>query len=94
MTVRGSRIGGVRGNKARFGPQLLRVQSERLELPAPFCRSIAESLDSYTAWQPAFDRCSDKMWGQEGERDRHIDLTRTAFLTCCDLLNVGDGARR
>src|SRR5205807_5569595 len=23
----------------------------------------------------------------------HVDLTRIAFLTCCDLLNVGDGAR-
>src|ERR1700738_3366654 len=55
--------------------------------------SIAESLDSYAAWQPAFDGCSDKMRGQESKRDRHIDLTRTAFLTCCDLLNVGDGAR-
>src|SRR6266576_3812052 len=33
----------------RAGPQLLRVQSERLELPAPFCRSITKSFDSDAA---------------------------------------------
>jgi hypothetical protein len=69
------------------------VQSERLELPAPICRSIAESLDSYAAWQPPFDRCSDKIRGEERERDRHVDLTHAAFLACRDLLNIGHGAR-
>src|SRR6202011_3336078 len=40
-------------------PNLLRIQSERLELPAPFCRSITKSFDSDAAEQTAFDRRSD-----------------------------------
>jgi len=49
------------------GSQLLWVQSERLELPAPFCRSITKSFDSDAAEQTAFDRGSDEIRGEEGE---------------------------
>jgi hypothetical protein len=45
----------------------LLVQSERLELPAPFCRSITKSFDSDAAEQTAFDRGSDEIRGEEGE---------------------------
>ena len=46
-----------------------------------------------TAWQTTFDRGPDEIWREERERDRHVDLTHAAFLTCCDLLNVGHRAR-
>jgi hypothetical protein len=49
------------------GSQLLWVQSERLELPAPFCRSITKSFDSDAAEQSAFDRRSDEIRGEEGK---------------------------
>ena len=49
------------------GSELLWVQSERLELPAPFCRSITKSFDSDAAEQTAFDRRSDEIRGEEGE---------------------------
>jgi hypothetical protein len=69
---------------------LLGVQSERFELLAPLCRSIAKSLDSNAAWQPAFDRCSNEVWCEEGQRDGHVDLAYAAFLPLGDLLNIGD----
>jgi hypothetical protein len=71
----------------------LRIQSKGFELLAPFCRSITKSLDSNTARQTTFDRGADEIWCEERERDRHVDLTHAALLTCCDLLNVGHGAR-
>jgi len=48
---------------------------------------------SNTARQTTFDRGADEIWCEERERDRHVDLTHAALLTCCDLLNVGHGAR-
>jgi hypothetical protein len=44
-------------NVLRAGPRLLRIQSERLELPAPFGWRIAQPFDADTARQPTFDRC-------------------------------------
>ena len=49
--------------------------------------------NSDAAWQATFDRRADEIWCEERERDGHVDLTHAAFLTCCDLLNVGHGAR-
>jgi hypothetical protein len=85
----------LRRQKADFAPRphLLRIESERFELPAPFCRGIAKSLDTDPAGQTTFYRCSDKIRREEGERNGHVDLTHAAFLTCCDLLNVSDRAR-
>src|SRR6476619_7985862 len=71
----------------------LRIQSKGFELWAPFCRSITKSLDSNTARQTTFDRGADEIWCEERERNRHVDLTHAALLTCCDLLNVGHGAQ-
>src|ERR1041385_2415865 len=72
---------------------LLRIKSEAFELPAPFSGSIAQSFDSNATWQTTFDCCPHQTRCQERKRDRHIDLTHTAFLTRCDLLNVGHRAR-
>jgi hypothetical protein len=46
-----------------FGPalQLFRMESERLKLPAPFSRRIAEPLDADAAGQATFYRCFDKI---------------------------------
>ena len=60
---------------------------------APFCRSITKSLDSNAAWQTTFDRGPHEIWCEERERDGHVDLACTAFLTCCDLLDVSDRTR-
>jgi hypothetical protein len=51
-------LGGFRAQTDVFepGPYLSRVQSEGFELLAPFCRSIAKSLDPNAARQTTFDR--------------------------------------
>jgi hypothetical protein len=72
----------------------LRIEAKCFELPAPFGRSIAESLDADAARQATFDRRFDEVRREECERNRHVDLTQTAFLTCCDLLNVSNVAMR
>ena len=71
----------------------MRIQSEGFELLAPFCRSVTKSLDSDPAWQTTFDRGPHEVWSEERERDRHVDLTRAALLTCRNLLDVGDRSR-
>jgi hypothetical protein len=60
--------------------KLFRIKSERLKLPAPFSRGIAEPLDADAARQATFHRCFDKIGGEESERDRHVDLPNGAFL--------------
>jgi len=49
------------------------VESERLELSAPFRRRIAEPLDADAAGQATFYGRFDKIGREEGERDGHID---------------------
>jgi len=73
-------------------PDLLRVQSERFELSAPFRGSVAKSLDTDAARQTTFDRGFDEGRCEERERDGHIDLTHTAFVACGDLLDVSGRA--
>jgi hypothetical protein len=46
--------------------QLFRIESERLKLPAPFCRRIAEPFDADAAGQAPFYSCFDKVGGEEG----------------------------
>ena len=58
--------------------ELFRVESERLELPSPFGRRIAQPLDANTTGQAAFDCGFDKIGSEEGERDRHVDLPNAA----------------
>jgi hypothetical protein len=71
----------------------LRIKSEGFELPAPLSGRIAQSFAPDAARQSTFDRRPDEVRYEKCERDRHVDLTRAAFLTCCDLLNVGHRAR-
>jgi hypothetical protein len=47
------------------GPRLLRIQPERLELPAPLGWSIAQPFDADAARQPTFDRRSNEVRCQE-----------------------------
>jgi len=60
--------GSGKAKNAGFESQLLRVQSERLELQAPFRRSIPKSFDSNAARQAAFNRrsheirCASRWW--------------------------------
>ena len=75
------------GSIRELGPalQLFRIESERLKLPAPFGRRIAEPLDADAAGQAAFNCCLDKIWREEGERDGHIDLPNAAFFASAKL---------
>src|SRR6202171_3338020 len=77
----------------RARPVIIADLTERLELPAPFGWRIAQPFNSNAAWQTTFDRGPHEVWREEGEREGHVDLTHAALLTCCDLLNVGHGAR-
>src|SRR5258705_8694244 len=74
-----------------FGPalQLFRIESERLKLPAPFGRRIAEPLDADAAGQATFHCRFDKIGCEEGERDGHIDLPNTALLASAKLCDRG-----
>jgi hypothetical protein len=70
-----------------LGPalQLFRIESERLKLPAPFGRRIAEPLDADAAGQATFYGRFDKIGCEEGERDGHIDLPNAALLASAKL---------
>jgi hypothetical protein len=70
--------------------QLIRIESERLELPAPFRQRISETLDTDAAGQATFHRCFDKIGGEEGERDGHVDLPNAAFLASAKLGDRGN----
>src|SRR5260370_23407138 len=74
-----------------LGPvlQLFRIESERLKLPAPFGRRIAESLDADAAGQATFYCCFDKIGCEEGERNSHIDLLNAALLASAKLCDRG-----
>ena len=64
-------------------------------LLAPFGRRLAELLHPDATRQAAFDGSPDQAGRQERQRDRHIDVTETAFLAGGDLLSVrhdADGA--
>ena len=65
--------------------QLIRVESERCELSAPFSRRIAEPLDSDAAGQATFYGRFNKIGGEEGERDGHIDLPNATFFASAKL---------
>ena len=72
----------------------MRVKSEVLELLVPFGGGIAQSFNADAAGEAAFDRCLDEGWREERKRDGHVDLTHAAFVSCCDLPNVGHGTRQ
>jgi hypothetical protein len=57
----------------------MRIKAERLELPAPFCWSVTQSLDANATRQTTFDCRSDEIWCEKGKRNGHVDLTRATF---------------
>lgn len=70
--------------------RLLRVQSERLELPAPLGRRIAKTLHANAAGQATLNRGSDEIRREERERDGHVNLANAAFFAGGDLFKFGD----
>src|SRR5712672_2623416 len=56
--------------------QLFRIESERLKLPAPVCRRIAEPFDADATGQATFYCRFDKVGCEKGERDGHIKSER------------------
>ena len=46
---------------------IFRIEAERVKLPIPFGRRIAEPLDADAAGQAAFNGGSDKIGREEGE---------------------------
>jgi hypothetical protein len=67
--------------------QLLRIKSERLELPAPFSQRIAEPLDADAAGKATFDGSFDQIGREEGERDGQVDLANAALFADADFLD-------
>ena len=71
---------------------LFRIESERVKLPNPFGRRIAEPLDADAAGQATFYGRFDKIRGEEGERDGHVDLPDAALLASAKLCDRGHSA--
>src|SRR5262245_22702994 len=65
-------------------------ETEHCVLARPLGRCITKSSDPNDPWQPAFDGGLHKIWRQEGQRYRHIDLTQAAPLSLSDAFD-GDG---
>ena len=74
----------------RFDAQLSGIKSERFELPGPFGRRIAKSLDANATGQAALDGGLDETRCEEGKRYGQIDLTYGAAFASSDLLSLGD----
>ena len=72
--------------------QLFRIESERLKLPAPFSRRIAEPFDADATGQATFYCRFDKVGCEEGERDGHIDLPNAALLSRAKFCDRGHSA--
>src|SRR5713226_1118601 len=72
------------------GCSLFRIESERLKLPAPFSRRIAEPFDADATGQATFYCCFDKVGCEKGERDGHIDLPHAALLTSAKFSDRGN----
>ena len=72
--------------------QLFRIEAERLKLPAPFSRRIAEPFDADATGQATFYCSFDKVGCEEGERDGHIDLPNAALLKRAKFGNRGHSA--
>ena len=58
----------------------------------PLGRSIAQASDANAARQSSFDGSLHEVGRQERERDRHVDLSNTAFVAGSNLLDTGHGA--
>jgi hypothetical protein len=67
-------------------------QTEHRVLARPLGRRIAQTRDADTARQSPLDGSLHEFGREEGERDRHIDLSNAAFLAPGNLLDTVDGA--
>jgi hypothetical protein len=79
-----------RSSQESFSPldlalRTFRIESECLELPAPFRRRVAQPLDADAAGQATFHGGFDKIGGEEGERDGHIDQPSAALFASAKL---------
>jgi hypothetical protein len=70
--------------------RLLRIESERLELAAPFGRRIAQAFDADAAREAPLDGGSHQIRCQKREREGHVDLADTATFAGRDLLDISD----
>ena len=70
--------------------RLLRIESERLELAAPFGGRIAQAFDADAARETPFNGGSHQIRCEERERDGHVDLADTATFAGRDLLDIRD----
>jgi len=66
-----------------------RIESECLELSAPFRRQIAEPLDADAAGQATFYGSFDKIGREEGKRDGQVDLPDATFLASAKFCDRG-----
>jgi hypothetical protein len=55
-------------------------ETEQLMLMRPCDRCIEEAGDTDSAWQPTIDSGLDEARREEGERDRHLDVSLAAGL--------------
>jgi hypothetical protein len=69
--------------------KLFRIKPERLELPTPLGGQIAKPFDPDAAEQATFHCSFDKIWCEEGERNRHVDLPNAALLASAKLSDSG-----
>src|SRR6266550_1906290 len=63
-------------------------QTEHRVLARPLGRSIAQTRDANPARQSPLDGTLHEFGCEEGERDRHIDLSNAAFLARGNLLDT------
>jgi len=66
-----------------------RIESERLELLAPFGRRIAEPLDANAAGQATFYGSFDKIGRKERERDGQVVPPDAAFFASAKICDGG-----
>jgi hypothetical protein len=66
----------------REGIRLERAsESKRLILSGPFRGQVAQSCDAHATRQLAIHRGIHETWRKEGQRDRHVDLSRAALFS-------------
>jgi hypothetical protein len=68
-------------------------KAKSFELQAPFRWSVAQPFHADASWQPPVNSSFDETGCEESERDGHIDVALTAFLTNGDLFDIGNFAR-
>jgi len=73
----------------RSGAKNFRIESECLELSAPFRRQIAEPLDADAAGQATLCGSFDKIGREEGKRDGQVDLPDATFLASAKFCDRG-----